>query len=394
VLANLTLLTSVRADAAHIHGIGELWRNLLALAPPVNECNRDFSTTIQRTYDGSDFPMLIHEKLPPGHIYPQITQTPTTYADFLDAFRGGHTIDDNLGATTIAATLQARMLEIAIASGHLKKTRGTASPNESLADIFLTKSGSELIQTFFDRKFCDVATAEARKSIAEDDGELHPYVGAVVVKDGKILTTGYRGETGEGRHAEYCALRKINDDVDNVDLSGCTVYTTLEPCSERKPGKTPCTNRLINGKVARVVYGLADKDETVYGHSTLVEAGIEIGFFSHELMQELHALNKKWNDSRRAKQGVPPPNDTPPLASVSYYKLGTSMADNTHFFVRPPKDAGGFFTVEDAAKTVLAHARTLDEIAIAWHGMDDRKRIVEKLVRQSAGSSSQLLNLV
>jgi pyrimidine deaminase RibD-like protein len=312
----------------------------------------------------------------------------------LDAFRGGHTIDDNLGATTIAATLQARMLEIAIASGHLKKTRGTASPNESLADIFLTKSGSELIQTFFDRKFCDVATAEARKSIAEDDGELHPYVGAVVVKDGKILATGYRGETGEGRHAEYCALRKINDDVDNVDLSGCTVYTTLEPCSERKPGKTPCTNRLINGKVARVVYGLADKDETVYGHSTLVEAGIEIGFFSHELMQELHALNKKWNDSRRAKQGVPPPNDTPPLASVSYYKLGTSMADNTHFFVRPPKDAGGFFTVEDAAKTVLAHARTLDEIAIAWHRMDDRKRIVEKLVRQSAGSSSQLLNLV
>ena len=213
------------------------------------------------------------------------------------------------------------------------------------------------------------------------------------MKDGKILATGYRGETGEGRHAEYCALRKINDDVDNVDLSGCTVYTTLEPCSERKTGKTPCTNRLINGKVTRVVYGLADKDETVYGHSTLVEAGIEIGFFQHDLMQELLVLNKKWNDSRREKQGIPPANDTPPLASVSYYKLGTSMADNTHFFVRPPKDAGGSFTVEDAAKTVLAHARTLDEIAIAWHAMDNRKRIVEKLVRQNAGSSSQLLNL-
>ena len=70
------------------------------------------------------------------------------------------------------------------------------------------------------------------------------------------------------------------------------------------------------------------------------------------------------------------------------------MTDNTHFFVRPPKNAGGFFTVEDAAKTVLAHARTLEEIAIAWHRMDDQKRIVEKLVRQTAGSSSQLLNLV
>jgi hypothetical protein len=70
------------------------------------------------------------------------------------------------------------------------------------------------------------------------------------------------------------------------------------------------------------------------------------------------------------------------------------MADNTHFFVRPPKDPGGFFTVEDADKTVLAHARTLEEIAIAWHGRDDRKRIVEKLVRQGSGSSHQLLNLV
>jgi hypothetical protein len=50
--------------------------------------------------------------------------------------------------------------------------------------------------------------------------------------------------------------------------------------------------------------------------------------------------------------------------------------------------------VEDADKTVLAHARTLEEIAIAWHGRDDRKRIVEKLVRQGSGSSHQLLNLV
>ena len=339
--------------------------------------------------------MLILEKLPQGHIYPQITQAPiNNYADFLHFFRGGHTIDDNLGATVIAATLQAAMLKIGIASGHLTKTRGKANPTESLADISLTKSGSELIQGFFDRQFCELAIAEARKSIAEDDGELHPYVGAVVVKDGKILATGYRGETGEGRHAEYCALRKINDDVDNVDLSGCTVYTTLEPCSERRPSKTPCTNRLINGKVARVVSGLADKDETVYGHSTLVEAGIEIGFFPHDLMQELQALNKKWSDSRRSKQGVPPPNDTAPLANVSYYKPGTSMSDNTHMFVRPPKEVGGLFTVEDADKNVLAHGRTPEEVAIEWHRIDDRKVIVEKLIRQSYGSSNRLFSFI
>ncbi len=333
--------------------------------------------------------MLIREKLPPGYIYPQITQTPTTYGEFLEVFRGGHTIDDNLGAHSIAETLQAAMLKIAINSGHLTKTRGAASPTESLADIYLTKAGAELIQTAVDRKFCEMAVAEAKKSIAEDDGRPHPYVGVVIVKDGKVLATGFRGESGKGDHGEYCALKKLNE----ADVQRATVYTTLEPCSERNPPKKSCTERLINAKVARVVSGSADKDESVYGHSTLVEAGIEIGFFQHDLMQELLVLNKAFNDSRRAKQGIPPANNTPPLANVSYYELGTSMADNTHFFVRPPKDPDGFYTVEDANGFVLAHAKTLDEIAIAWHGMDDRMRIVKKLVRQGAGSSDQRLNL-
>jgi len=334
--------------------------------------------------------MLIRDKLPQGHIYPQITQAPiSNYADFLNYFRGGHTIDDNLGATVIANTLQARMLETAITSGHLKKTKCMAIPDEFLADISLTKSGSQLIQTTLDVAFCELAVAEARKSIAEDDGKPHPYVGVVIVKDGKMLATGYRGESGSGDHGEYCALKKLNE----ADVQGATVYTTLEPCSTRNPPKKPCTERLIDGKVARVVSGSADKDESVYGHSTLVEAGIEIGFFPHDLMQELLVLNKTWSDSRRAKQGIPPANNTTPLASVSYYKLGTSMSDNTHFFVRPPWTDGGFYTVEDAVKNVIAYGRTIAEIAIKWHKMDDEKRIVEKLVRQSAGSSHPLLNL-
>ncbi len=85
------------------------------------------------------------------------------------------------------------------------------------------------------------------------------------------------------------------------------------------------------------------------GTHTLVEAGIEIGLFPHDLMQDLLALNKEWSDSIRVERIVPP-NDTPPLASVSYYKLGTSMEDNIHFFVRPPKDGDGFYTVEDARR--------------------------------------------
>jgi pyrimidine deaminase RibD-like protein len=336
--------------------------------------------------------MLIHEKLPPGHLYPQITQFPATYADFLAAFRGGQTVDNNTFLTTGNA-VQTHLYKAAIASGHLT-TKGNPIHGESLVDIFLTDEGSEHILTPLDRQYCKMAVELARKSSAENDGELHPHVGAVVVKDGKVLATGYRGETGEGRHAEYCALKKLNEDVDNVDLSGCTVYTTLEPCTIRKSSKTPCTNRLIKGKVTRVVYGLADKDETVYGHSSLSEAGIEIGFFPKDLIQELVDLNKEWSDTRRKPKVVPPPNNTDAIAHASYHKPGTSIEDNILLVVRPPKDGGGFFTIEDAAKNVLAYGRNLEEVGVEWHRIDTHKRFVEKLNRQAYGNSSgsQLLN--
>ena len=189
--------------------------------------------------------MLIREKLPPGHIYPQLTQSPiTTYADFLNFFRGGHTIDDNVSAPAVASTMHAAMLKTAIASGHLTWIKNVAIREEFLADVSLTKSGLELIQTALDRTFCEMAVAEARKSVAEDD-RPHPSVGVVVVKNGKILATGYRGESGDGDHGEFCALKKLND----ADVQGATVYTTLEPCSTRELPKKPCTVRLIEGRV-------------------------------------------------------------------------------------------------------------------------------------------------
>jgi deoxycytidylate deaminase len=139
--------------------------------------------------------MLITEKLPLGHIYPQITQVPISYAEFLNHFRGGHTIDDNLNATSIASSLQAALIQVAPLGGHITKTKNMAMPNEFLADVTLTKAGLELIQTTLDRQFCEMAVVEAKKSIAEDDQRLHPKVGAVIVKDGKVLTTGFRGES-------------------------------------------------------------------------------------------------------------------------------------------------------------------------------------------------------
>lgn len=335
--------------------------------------------------------MLIHTKRPPGVFYPQLTQFPANYDDFLAAFRDGQTVDNNTYLTT-ADTLQTYMYKTGLMSGHLV-VKGNPIQGEFLVDIFLTDAGAERILIPTDRPFCEMAVELARKSISENDGELHPYVGALVVKAGKVLATGYRGETGEGRHAEFCVFKKLNDDIDNVDLKGCTVYTTLEPCSERKGHKIPCATRLINAKAVRVVSGMPDKDKNVYGLSSLAEAGIHIGLFPNDLMQSLLALNKKWNDSRRKPEVLPPPNDTNAIANATYHKPGTPMQDNIILLVRPPKYAGGFFTIEDAAKTVIACGRTLQEIAVEWRQIDTQKVIVEKLVRQNWGTTDPILDL-
>lgn len=331
--------------------------------------------------------MLIHQKLPSGR-YPQITDAPTNYAEFLNFFRGGQTIDNNLDEDTpISRTVQANMLKSAVESGHLTKIKNMAIPDESLLNISLTKSGQEFIQPAFDRKFCQAAIAEARKSVAEDD-RLHPKVGVVIVKDGKILATGYRGESGKGDHGEYGALKKLTP----ADVQGATAYTTLEPCSERKPPKKSCTDRLIEGKVARVVYGMGDKHESVYGHPSLQEAGIAVATFPDDLMQELLDLNKEWTDSLRKSEVVPPPNRVGYLADVQYYMPGTSMLDNIHLIVRPPKDEGGYYTIEDKDFNVVAYARTIEEIAAKWHHIDTQKRLVEKMRREKWGVADQRLD--
>ncbi|MCP5046162.1 MAG: riboflavin biosynthesis protein RibD, partial [bacterium] len=79
--------------------------------------------------------------------------------------------------------------------------------------------------------------------------EPNPLVGAVVVKDGRILSTGYHRKHG-APHAEPSALQGIGQE-------NTTLYVTLEPCSHY--GKTPpCTDLILEKKVGRVVVALED----------------------------------------------------------------------------------------------------------------------------------------
>jgi len=99
--------------------------------------------------------------------------------------------------------------------------------------------------------------------------EPNPMVGAVVVKNNRILATGYH--VGHGKaHAEQMAFSNLNEE-------GTTVYVTLEPCPHY--GKTPpCSELLINKKVKRVVVPVMDPNPRVNGKgiSRLREMGIEV----------------------------------------------------------------------------------------------------------------------
>jgi len=99
----------------------------------------------------------------------------------------------------------------------------------------------------------------------------NPMVGAVIVKNGKIIGRGYHQCCGEN-HAEVNAIQSATEDV-----AGSTLYVTLEPCCHH--GKTPpCTDLIIRHKIARVVIGTTDSNPLVscQGVSCLQSAGIEI----------------------------------------------------------------------------------------------------------------------
>ena len=117
----------------------------------------------------------------------------------------------------------------------------------------------------------------------------NPFVGCVIVKNGRIIGEGFTQKGGRP-HAEAVALQSCT-----VSPEGATVYATLEPCCPHPKSRGPaCSDLLIAAKVQRVVSAMHDPFDGVdgFGHSRLREAGImvETGLMEQAVREQLKAF--------------------------------------------------------------------------------------------------------
>ena len=139
---------------------------------------------------------------------------------------------------------------------------------------------------------------------AEALGEVP--VGAVLVKNGEVIATGFNQPIGRHdptAHAEIAALRAAAEALGNYRLPGCTLYVTLEPC-------VMCAGAMMHARLERVVFGAADPKTGACGsvlnlfaeeklnHHTTVTQGV--------LAEECSSLLKTFFAERRAAKNSLP----------------------------------------------------------------------------------------
>jgi len=101
------------------------------------------------------------------------------------------------------------------------------------------------------------AIVEAKKAAGE--GEVP--VGAVVVVNGKIVSTGHNcsiAASDPSAHAEVVALRRAGSELGNYRLPDATLYVTLEPC-------VMCTGAIVQARLKRIVFAAYDKKAGALG---------------------------------------------------------------------------------------------------------------------------------
>ncbi len=156
-----------------------------------------------------------------------------------------------------------------------------------------------------DQKWMQYAIQEAKKAAAA--GEVP--IGAVIVKDGEIIASGYNlRETSQlaSSHAEFIAIERANNIFGSWRLEDCTLYVTLEPCPM-------CAGAILQARIPRVVFGAPDpkagctgtlmnllQDER-FNHQAVVVNGVEeetCGQMLSDFFKQLREQKKRVKESK------------------------------------------------------------------------------------------------
>jgi diaminohydroxyphosphoribosylaminopyrimidine deaminase / 5-amino-6-(5-phosphoribosylamino)uracil reductase len=139
-----------------------------------------------------------------------------------------------------------------------------------------------------DRKWMEMAIDLARQCPPKASAYS---VGAIIVDEGgQEIARGYSRETDDHVHAEEAALAKVQGDQ---RLRTATIYSTLEPCSERKSRPRSCTQLILDAGIPRVV--MAWREPSLFvadcqGYEQLTSAGVTVVEL-HELAEHARAVN-------------------------------------------------------------------------------------------------------
>lgn len=146
----------------------------------------------------------------------------------------------------------------------------------------------------------------------------NPMVGALVVKDSKVIAKAWHQEAGKA-HAEALAIDKAGSQAKGADL-----YVSLEPCSHQ--GKTPpCTEKIIKAGIKKVFYAAKDPNpKAAGGEEILKNAGLEVISGTEESLAK--SLNEVWFFNQQESKR---PFVTLKLAVSSNNKISASKGEQT-----------------------------------------------------------------